>query len=229
MLRFKMGYCSCKELLINTYSTRLKLYVVFVLMMSLGVSSYGQNTPKRSSNIFFSIHSNLLYDAALIPNVGAEIYLGKNLSLQADWNYAWWKSEKKNKFWQTYGGDMTLRYWFGSTARNKPLTGHHVGIYGQALTYDFELNGHGYQSARWDYGGGIEYGFALPIARRLNLDFSLGMGYLTGKYKKYKPIDTHYVWQATKKLHWFGPTKAEVSLVWLLGRGNYNSRKGGQQ
>ena len=124
---------------------------------------------------------------------------------------------------------MTLRYWFGSTARNKPLTGHHIGIYGQALTYDIELNGHGYQSARWDYGGGIEYGYALPISRSLNLDFSLGMGYLTGKYKKYKPIDTHYVWQATKKLHWFGPTKAEVSLVWLLGRDNYNSRKGGQQ
>ncbi|MCD8273384.1 MAG: DUF3575 domain-containing protein, partial [Alistipes sp.] len=27
--------------------------------------------------------------------------------------------------------------------------------------------------------------------------------------------------------HWFGPTKAEISLVWLLGRGNYNEKKGG--
>ena len=150
MIRFKMAYCFCKELLTNTYSTSLKLYAVFILMMSLGFSSYAQNTPKHSNKVFFSIHSNLLYDAALIPNVGAEIYLGKSLSLQANWNYAWWKSEKRNKFWQTYGGDITLRYWFGSTACNNPLTGQHIGIYGQALTYDFELNGHGYLELwRW--------------------------------------------------------------------------------
>ena len=34
-----------------------------------------------------------------------------------------------------------------------------------------------------------------------------------------------YVWQCTKNRHYIGPTKAEVSLVWLLGRG-YNARKG---
>ena len=179
MFRFKMGYCSVIKLLINTYSTRLKLYVVFVLMMSLGFSSYGQNTPKHSSKVFFSIHSNLLYDAALIPNVGAEIYLGKSLSLQANWHYAWWKIEKKNKFWQTYGGDITLRYWFGSTACNNPLTGQHIGIYGQALTYDFELNGHGYQSARWDYGGGIDFNFKHALARvQLNIQASSNLSYI---------------------------------------------------
>lgn len=41
------------------------------------------------------------------------------------------------------------------------------------------------------------------------------------------PLDGHYVWQATKNRHWFGPTKAEISLVWLLGRGNSNNKKGG--
>nr|WP_147351517.1 DUF3575 domain-containing protein [Bacteroides caccae] len=28
---------------------------------------------------------------------------------------------------------------------------------------------------------------------------------------------------------WFGPTKAGISLVWLIGRGNYNEKKGGRQ
>jgi len=50
----------------------------------------------------------------------------------------------------------------------------------------------------------------------VNLDFTIGMGYLTGEYHEYLPMDDCYVWQATKNRRWFGPTKAEVSLVWLF-------------
>lgn len=82
---------------------------------------------------------------------------------------------------------------------------------------------------KYNYGGGLEYGFSLPVARRINIDFTLGVGYLGGQYYEYTPIDGHYVWQATKQRHWFGPTKAEVSLVWLIGRGNSNRQKGGDQ
>lgn len=67
------------------------------------------------------------------------------------------------------------------------------------------------------------------VARRLNLDFVIGLGYWGGTYYEYLPMDNHYVWQATRQRHWFGPTKAEISLVWLLGRGNYNQKKGGVQ
>ena len=72
----------------------------------------------------------------------------------------------------------------------------------------------------------MEYGYSLPIAKRLNIDFNLGVGYLGGEFKEYLPIDGHYVWQATKYRHWVGPTKLEVSLTWLLGRGNINEGKG---
>lgn len=83
----------------------------------------------------------------------------------------------------------------------------------------------------WDkchWGVGVEYGYSLPIHRRLNLDFTLGLGYLTGEFWEYKPIDQCYVWQATKRLHWWGPTKLEVSLVWLIGRGNVTKKGGGR-
>ena len=82
----------------------------------------------------------------------------------------------------------------------------------------------------WDkmhWGVGLNYGYSLPVGRRLNIDFSLGFGYMTGTYYTYKPIDNCYVWQSTKTRHYFGPTKAEVSLVWLIGCGNYNKKKGG--
>ena len=69
----------------------------------------------------------------------------------------------------------------------------------------------------WSFGGGVAYGYAMPIARRLNLDFSIGLGYFRGDFKEYQPIDEHYVWQRTKRRNWIGPTKAEITLVWHIG------------
>lgn len=172
---------------------------------------------------YMALKSNLLYDVALVPNLGIEFYLGRGWSLGGNWMYAWWSSDARHNYWRTYGGELDLRKYFGRRAAEKPLTGHHLGIYGQMLTYDFETGGTGYQS-KLSYGVGIEYGYSLPIGRRLNLDFGIGIGYLGGEYKKYRPIDSHYVWQETKQRHWFGPTKAEISLVWLIGRGNYNAK-----
>ena len=184
-----------------------------------------------------AVKTNLLYDAALIPNIGVEFHLKNNWSLSAGWMYGWWKKDRIHWYWRAYGGDIAVRKWLGKAAREKPLTGHHLGIYGQVLTYDFEAGGRGYMGGepggtlfdRANFAGGVEYGYALPIARRLNLDFTIGIGYMGGKYYEYKPIDDCYVWQATKQRHYFGPTKLEVSLVWLLGRDNINKGKGGER
>lgn len=185
---------------------------------------------------YMSLKTNLLYDAALVPNLGAEFYVGRGWSLGGSWMYAWWKNDRRHNYWRIYGGELDVRRYFGRRAAEKPLTGHHVGLYGQMLTYDFERGGKGCLGGKpggtlWDkmsWGVGLEYGYALPIGRRLNLDFGIGVGYLGGEYWEYKPVDNHYVWQATKHRHWFGPTKVEVSLVWLIGSGNFN-RKGGKR
>lgn len=187
-----------------------------------------ENVSYRDRPFHMGIKNNMLYDLAFMPNIGVELYLGKNWSVAANWIYAWWKNGYKNRFWRIYGGDIAVRKWLGKAAEEKPLTGHHLGLYAQMLTYDFELGGRGYISDRWNYVGGVEYGYSLPIVKRLNFDFVIGIGYMGGRYKKYVPIDNHYVWQKTKEGRWFGPTKAEVSLVWLIGRGNRNEKKGGQ-
>lgn len=188
---------------------------------------------QEPENHYFALKSNLLYDAALVPNVGAEFYLGRNWTLSAGWAYAWWKNDNSHFYWRVYGGELGIRRWFGKAAGKKPFTGHHIGVYGNIFTYDFEVGGRGqiggkpkgtlYDKA--NYSAGIEYGYSLPIARRLNLDFVIGAGYMGGQYWEYTPAEGYYRWQATKSRNWFGPTKAEVSLVWLIGRGNYNERR----
>lgn len=175
---------------------------------------------KAEAQTTIAVKSNLLYDAALVPNIGVELPIVKNFSLALDWQYAWWKNNPKHRKWQTYGGYLEGRYWLSQ--EEKLFKGHHIGLYAQALTYDVEFGGRGYLSARWNYGGGISYGYAQYIGKKLHLDFSIGIGYLRGNFHEYLPEDGHQVYQKTKCLNFFGPTKAEVSLVW-----NIPIKKGG--
>lgn len=170
----------------------------------------------ESRNFRIALKTNALYDILLTPNIGVEIPVYGKWSVAANWMYAWWKADPSSWYHRIYGGDIEVRRYIGNTS--SPLTGWHVGAYAQMLTYDFEWGGTGYLGDKWSYAAGAAVGYSKNIAKNLNLDFTLGVGYLTGEYMEYKPIDNCYVWQATKQRHWIGPTKAEVSLVWLLGR-----------
>ena len=195
--------------------------------------------PKKP--FYMGLKTNMLYDLATIPNLGAEFYLGKKLSLAANWGYAWWGGPRKDIYWRYYGGDLALRWWFGKASRVKPLQGHHLGLYGQIFTFDVEFGKNGMMGGTpgknmWSMDAmqkavGLEYGYSVPVAYRLNIDFTIGLGYYQGIVHEYKPVDGHYVWQGTIRRRYMGPTKAEISLVWLLGRGNYNDtkKKGGKR
>ena len=188
-------------------------------------SSESQPPPAAS---YFALKSNLLYDALLIPNLSLEASISGGWTLGAGGMFAWWSKDAKHRYWRIYGGDLEIRKYFGTLSKSKPLQGHHLGIYGDFLTYDFEFGAKGYQS-KATYAAGIRYGYSHPIANRLNLDFALGIGYLHSNYKTYVPRDGCYVYQETKKRKWLGPTQAEISLVWLLGKGNTNKKKGGKK
>lgn len=197
--------------------------------------SYQPIPIKQGRNFYMALKTNMIFDLLALPSLSAEFYLGKNFSAVANWTYGWWDTDRTHHYWRAYGGDLAFRWWFGKKAAEKPLTGHHLGVYGGILTYDFEFGGTGYMGGLphetlWNRSlriAGVEYGYSLPIARRINIDFTIGIGYLGGKYIKYIPEGGRYLWQSTHKINWFGPTKAEVSLVWLIGNGNYNSSKKG--
>lgn len=187
------------------------------------------NDTLQTGEVTMALKTNMLYDIALIPNIGAEIHIGNRWSVAANWHYAWWDKAEDNWFWRTYGGEVALRKFFSRHSKQHPLAGHHIGVYGQMITYDFETGNDGILAEPWSWAVGLEYGYSLPIGRKLNIDFVIGAGYHWGIYDEYTPIDGHYVWQATKERNYFGPTKAEVSLVYLIGKKNYNKDKGGRR
>lgn len=192
--------------------------------------------PARSRGaVRFFVSTNMLYDAALTPNIGAGICFADRFTVYADWMYAWWNNRPDRFYWRVYGGDLELRWQFGRGRSLNPLSGHRVGVYASIVTYDFQFGrSHtGVMGDKFNYAVGLSYGYSLPLTRRLSLDFSLGVGYMWGHYMKQHLIDTHDVWQSTHARRWFGPTRAEVSLVWLIGRDNVNSprtkQKGGRR
>jgi hypothetical protein len=207
--------------------------ILLVLMLVQSIVLYAEE-PTSHKQPAVAIKTNLLYDAVAVPNLGAELYIGRGWTVAGAWNCAWWSRQSHNRTWRYCGGELALNRWFGKGTLDRRFTGHHAGIYAQCFTYDFALGRDGYLGGKPGgnslqspcYAFGIDYGYSLPIAKSLNLDFSIGLGYSGGKYYEYRHIDNCYVWQATKNRRWLGPTKAEVSLVWIVGN---CSKKGGRQ
>lgn len=202
-----------------------------------GISS-GSTTPDSLSTVkkprYFSVRTNLLHDAVAVPNIGVEMRLGGQFTLYLDYSGAWWGNRMSSTYnagrhvWRYEGGNVEIRRYFGKTAEQKPLTGWHVGMYGQVASYDFQWGDTGKQGRKASYGAGVSAGYQLPIGKRWNFDFSLAIGYFGGQYKTCHFLDGHNVWVSTRHRHYVGPTRLEISLVRLLGRGNENTSKGGR-
>ena len=174
-----------------------------------------------------ALRTNLLYDALLIPNIGVEFLIDPHWSVAANVMYTWMKNDPTHWYWRVFSTDLEGRYWFKGEPCG-PRTGHHLGAYAGFYRYDFEFGGDGWMGD-YNYGGGISYGYAIPIFPRsrhhFTLDMSLGLGYIGGTHKEYYPDAGCYVWQRTMRHNYFGPTKLEVTLVWYPG---FINRKGGK-
>lgn len=170
---------------------------------------------------YLALKSNLVHDVLAVPNIGLEWAFLPRWSVSADYSGAWWGNKYRTHLWRYYGGNIEVKHYFGRAAQAKPLTGWHVGIYGELASYDFQFGRDGYQG-RIAWGTGAMIGYMLPISRHFNIDFGLGLGYFGGRYKKCRYTDGHEVWTGTYFRRWWGPTRLEVSLSWLLGRGNVN-------
>lgn len=175
---------------------------------------------------YYAVKTNLLYDAVLLPDLAFEFSLGRRWSVEIGGQWSWWNTKApKHYYHRIQMAGIELRKWLGHRDRT-PLTGHFIGLYGMGGTYDIKFGNKGSLSD-WSYSCGLTYGYATPVGRRLNLEFSLGIGYLGGEYKKYTYYGPHdcYPWEGTFNRNYIGLTKADISLVWLIGSGVNSDKK----
>jgi hypothetical protein len=193
-----------------------------------------ENAPAREREktpVYAVLKTNLLYDAALLPNLSVEWYMGKDWSLAAEGNWSWWTFDRPIQNWWYHRiqvGGIELRKWVKSPY---PLHGHALGVYTMLGNYDvrfftedeYTKGSLSYQS----WSAGLSYNYSFPIARRLNLEFGVAFGYMGGRYYEYDYCLTHDHWaqRAMYNRNYFGPTRIGLSLVWLLGAGNDEKSK----
>ena len=191
---------------------------LFSLMISFLVAlAVSAQDPKTGAPVF-QVRTNVLFDLAACPYVGLEVQLPSGFAFQADYAGAWWNRPSRDRYYSCYGFQCEGRYYLSASASGIPHAGHHLGVYGHLLTYDFEFGGTGYQCPRLSdtFGGGISYGYSIPLSRFFSLDLTCGLGYFQSRYNVYEPLRDRYLLTSVKRLRYVGPTKLEVSFVYNL-------------
>ena len=177
-----------------------------------------------SAQEHIAVKTNLLYGAGTFtPNLGVEIALGERTTLDISGGYNWFNLDTKkdnNKKLVHWLVQPEFRYFLCER-----FTGHYFGVH--AIGSQYNIGGYnlpmlfGKDSERYRhegsaYGAGFSYGYQLPLARRWNLEFNVGVGYMRMKYDVYDCKTCGDVIEEGRTKNYFGPTKAGVTLIFLI-------------
>lgn len=176
---------------------------------------------KEPRHMRWAIENNLLFDAALAPNIAVEVPVGKNYkySILAEMWMPWYVWHHNSRAYQVLYIGTELRRWPRRKSKydGQILTGWFYGAYAGGGKYDLEWGSTGNQG---EYGSvGVSGGYCIPIAHRLNMEFSAAVGAVVGPWRHYHGMfhDHHLIWQHDNNtLFYIGPTKLKVSLCWLF-------------
>ncbi|MEG2755202.1 MAG: DUF3575 domain-containing protein [Mucinivorans sp.] len=198
------------------------------------LSPFVPSTPYVSLRVpakpILAIKTNLLYDALTALNLELELPIGRHWSIAGQVIFPWWKSNSANMTLQLFTASIQGRYWFGERTHREPLTGWNIGLYVGGGLFDVQpFTPRGVQG-EFFIAAGLSAAYAHSIGNNLRLEYSLGVGYMQTNYRRYTMTrDTRYgdikVWDypwQTNRHRWFGPTKLEVSLVWLINSRHKN-------
>ena len=188
-----------------------KVSILIVLVLGCFIESKAQKV---------ALKSNLLYDATTTMNLGLEFGLARKWTLDVPVNYNPWKPDNGRRL-RHWGIQPEVRYW---TCRS--FSGHFFGAhllggeynFGGMLPLGIKPSQSGLGSKRyegWAAGAGLSYGYSWILGRRWNLEATLGLGYLRLDYDRFE-CKTCGDRLGEGKKNYFGPTKAGVSLIYII-------------
>ena len=167
----------------------------------------------------FALKTNLLYYAALMPNLELEWRIDKKWSVAIEGDVAWYGGGVRKYRLAVITPEVRYRF----RERGDAWKGMYVGLFAGPGWYDLENRGPGYEGE--GVMAGVSFGYAWPIARRLSLEAGVGVGYIYTRYKEYRPLDGHYLYQLTKDINYFGPLRLRLALVWRFGHRRVRSQQ----
>lgn len=187
-----------------------------------------------------SIKTNLLGWATTNVNLGAEFGVARKSTIQVFGSLNPWEFGDEKHF-HAWVVEPEYRYWFC-----EKFNGHFIGVHllgGQynaknmnfplksliigSTIYDNEdgttVNDKGWpdltgtnagrHAEGWFAGAGITYGYQWMLSKHWNLEASIGVGYAYSQLTFYGRCDRII---DKRKLHYVGPTKAAVSIMYMF-------------
>ena len=200
----------------------MKRYLIIAVLFFL--ASAGTASAQK-----LAVKTNALYWGTATPNLGLEYAMADRWTLELEGGYNPWTfdSEKnmKIKHWLV---SPEVRYWFCES-----FLGHFVGINGNytllnisgiptpGVFIDLSSNTDSKTDLKdsrvqgWAVGAGVTYGYAFPIARRWNMELTLGYGIWYTEYGQYESRKCGLFQQDVQK--WaLGPTALGVSFMFMI-------------
>ena len=174
--------------------------------------------PASAQNV--AVKTNALYWATTTPNIGVEVSVAKQHSLQLFYGLNPWKQS---------GGDQTslrhwllmpeYRYWFCESFNGWFVGAHLMGgqfnMGGVDLPFGLfpSLENRRYEG--WYAGSGVTAGYQWVLSRHWNIEASLGVGYDYIKYDKFRCGECG---ERLKSGHinYIGPTKLALSVMYVF-------------
>lgn len=160
----------------------------------------------------WAIKSNALYLAAGVANIGGEYAFHPHWSVDLPLVYSPYTIARRYRMRFLYI-QPEARYWL-----DRPMKGHFFGVHLHAGVFNVSLDDKNrYQSEKGFHGGGISYGYAMPLSRRWSMEFTIGVGYAFTKYCTYYNVPNGIRYEKDLPYHYWGLTKLGLNFVYRFG------------
>ena len=176
-----------------------------------------------------AVKTNSLYWLTATPNVGFEFAMAPRWTFEIAGGYNPWTLDKEENIKaKHFLVTPEIRYWFCES-----FQGHFIGINGNYTQFNasgvyvpevfYKVESEGYfldpiqlsRSQGWAAGAGLTYGYAFPIARRWNMEFTAGLGWWYTAYDKFE-ARTCGLFQERVEKHVFGMTELGISFIYMI-------------
>lgn len=197
---------------------RARMIVCLILAAAAAVMGGGKCRGQKAL-----IKTNLLYWATTTPNIGFEVALCKKVSLSGTVGY---NAFNFPNYYDAQGEPVNPKLhhlsvmpevkWWPCRVFERHVFGFHalyVRYNAGGLQWPRILGLHDNRYMGNAYGAGISYGYQWAIGRSWGLELSVGVGYIYTRYAKYE-CGACGEKKGDYDLHYLGPTKAAISLIY---------------
>lgn len=198
----------------TNHPKRLRQFVVALAFIALGLYANAQQ---------LAVKSNLLYDATATVNLGTEIIVAPQWSIDLSGNLNAW-TFSHGRSWKHWLVQPEVRYWLCDATAGHFFAAHalggqfnfgHLGFARDILGINFgQLQDHRYQG--WYAGVGVGYGYSWILGKHWNLEAEIALGWIYAKYDVYPCTSCGSKIESGKAHNYVGPTKAAINLIYVF-------------